>query len=385
MKKFNAFIITGKNLRRAAACTAAAAVLIFTAVLLIRSREPESVAVFSQQQEQTADSSYSDILEQGLPSQEQSSGIKKIISDILGFDKDKPETIIQSSSAVFDDGSTLKNEETQTEEAETETVNTPEPTPVPETSDNTALPSHDIIAAASGLKINNATNYSVDVDAMCAENLEINLTLDAPEVLIVHTHTTECYNGDEMTGESERTTNPEQNMCRIGDIIAETLNSYGIQTVHDTTIHDYPTYQGAYTRALETIEKNMEQYPSIKVVLDVHRDAYIYNDGSKLRVSTEVNGSDAAQVMLVLGTDSMGLYHPYWRENLKLAAKVQNAAETMYPGIMRPINLRRERFNMHVTKGSLLLEMGSNGNSLEEAEASAAYIGKALAAALLNG
>lgn len=383
MRKFNAFIITGKHLRRAAACTAAAAVLVCTAVLIIHGREPQSVAVFSSQ-EQQKEEGYSEILEQGLPSQEESRSVKDIIADILGFDTDKPETIIQSASAVFDN--TQENQQNSADTTpESENVSTPEPQPTDAPADDSELPDHKTIAAASGLKINNATNYSVDVDAMCAEELAIDLTLDAPEVLIVHTHTTECYNGDEMTGESERTTNPDQNMCRIGDIIAETLNSYGIQTIHDTTIHDYPTYQGAYTRALETIEKNMEQYPSIKVVLDVHRDAYIYNDGSKLRVSTEVNGSDAAQVMLVLGTDSMGLYHPYWRENLKLAAKVQNAAETMYPGIMRPINLRRERFNMHVTKGSLLLEMGSNGNSLAEAEASAKYIGKALAAALLNG
>lgn len=381
MKKFNALIITGKHLRRAAAITAVSAVLILTAVLLIRGREIQSVAVFSPQ-ETPSDDSYSDILEQGLPSQEEKHSIKNVISALLGFDTDKPETIIQSSSAVFESET---SEQAPANDQAPQPETTPEPQPTDEPSDDKELPDHKAIAVASGLKINNATNYDVDVDAMCAEDLSIELTLDAPEVLIVHTHTTECYNGDEMTGESERTTNPEQNMCRIGDIIAETLNSYGIQTVHDKTIHDYPTYQGAYTRALETIEKNMEQYPSIKVVLDVHRDAYIYNDGSKLRVSAEVNGKDSAQVMLVLGTDSMGLYHPYWKENLKLAAKVQNAAEIMYPGIMRPINLRRERFNMHVTKGSLLLEMGSNGNSLEEAEAAAGYIGKALAAALLNG
>ena len=123
----------------------------------------------------------------------------------------------------------------------------------------------------------------------------------------------------------------------------------------------------------------------MKVVIDLHRDAYVYPNGTKLRVEADVNGESCAQVMLVLGTDSMGLYHPYWRTNLSLAAKIQSAADVMYPGMMRPINLRRERFNMHVTKGSLLVEIGSNGNTLTEAKTAAENLGTAIAAALLNG
>ena len=312
-----------------------------------------------------------------MPSDNNDKSLKDILYGILGFDKDKPETIIKDSSSAI-------REASETTDTPSETIETQ--TPVPdEVNDETDLPSHEQIINASGLKLNNATNYNVDLDSLCAAELPVKLNFDEPEVLIVHTHTTECYDGDAMSGESERTTNPDSNMCAVGDMMAKTLEEYGIKCIHDTTIHDYPTYQSAYTRTLETINKNMEKYPSIKVVLDVHRDAYIYNDGSKLRVAAEVNGSETAQVMLVLGTDSMGLYHPYWRDNLTLAAKIQNAAEIMYPGLMRPINLRRERFNMHVTRGSLLLEMGSNGNTLAEAKSSAVYIAKAIAAALING
>ena len=135
---------------------------------------------------------------------------------------------------------------------------------------------------------------------------------------------------------------------------------------------------------MKTIEKNIEEHPQIKVVLDIHRDAYVYADGSKLRVAKEINGNSTAQVMLVLGTDSMGLTHDNWRDNLTFAAKIQNTAELMYPTLMRPLNLRRERFNTHITKGSLLLEIGSNGNSIEEAERAAEYIGKAIATVLIN-
>ena len=248
------------------------------------------------------------------------------------------------------------------------------------------LPEHDAIIAANGLKINNATGYSVDLDALAAQPSEVKAALtDAPEVLIMHTHTTECYIGDEMSGESERTTNENYNVCAVADVLAGSIEAYGIHTVHDKTIHDYPSYQGSYTRALNTITEDMKKYPSVKVVIDLHRDAYVYPDGTKLRVAANVNGRETAQAMLVLGTDSMGLYHPYWRANLSLAAKIQSAAEIMYPGMMRPINLRRERFNMHVTKGSILIEVGSNGNTLAEAKAAAENLGAAIAAALING
>lgn len=393
MRKFRTYVITKKGIYRAAAAAAViAAFSLGTAAVVKNIPEPaeqEAVTAYSPAEDEL----YKAILDDGLPENDGGSGIGDMIKRIFGFDADKPDTIIESSSAVLE----AAGQPGSSERPEADTENKSDPVPSPEhgqeqeqkqdiiKSAASKLPSHEEITASAGLEINNATNYSVDIDAMCAGELASRLTLDAPEVLIVHTHTTECYDGDAMSGESERTTNPDQNMCAVGDIIAQTLEAHGIQTIHDTTIHDYPTYQSAYTRTLETINKNIEQYPSIKVVLDVHRDAYIYNDGSKLRVCAEVNGGETAQVMLVIGTDSMGLYHPHWRDNLTLAAKVQNAAELMYPGMMRPINLRRERFNMHVTRGSLLLEVGSNGNSLAEAKTAAVYIADAIAAALLNG
>ena len=78
----------------------------------------------------------------------------------------------------------------------------------------------------------------------------------------------------------------------------------------------------------------------------------------------------------------MGLWHENWQENLKFAAKIQNAAEIMYPGVMRPINLRKERFNEHMTKGSLILEVGSNGNTLAQAKEGGKDVARAIAAVL---
>lgn len=165
-------------------------------------------------------------------------------------------------------------------------------------------------------------------------------------------------------------------------MICRVLEENGIKTVHDTTYHDYPSYQGSYTRALSTIETQLKNNPSIEIVLDVHRDAFIYSDGSKLAVTCEENGISTAQVMLVVGTNSMGLWHENWQENLKFAAKIQNAAEIMYPGVMRPINLRKERFNEHMTKGSLILEVGSNGNTLAQAKEGGKDVARAIAAVL---
>lgn len=374
MKRVRIFVLNSKKIKKAAIgatsliAISAAAGLCLTA----KSSLPKAVPAFSPQ----------DILAEGMPHEDEPFDIKEVISGILGFDTGKPETIIESSSELFKTANATAAPTPSAADYETEPEND-----APKTNKSLPqLPSHDEITSAHGLDINNATHYEVDLDALAATPLESNLELNkTPEVLVMHTHTTECYKGDEMSGESERTTNENYNVCAVADIMCSVLEDYGIETLHDKTIHDYPSYQGSYTRALKTITADLEKYPSVKVIIDLHRDAYVYPDGTKLRVATEIEGQTAAQAMLVLGTDSMGLSHPYWKTNLALAAKIQSAAEIMYPGMMRPINLRRERFNMHATKGSLLIEVGSNGNTLDEAKRTAQYLGTAIAAALLNG
>lgn len=356
MNGFKTYIITKKTLIKfGIILSLIISLIIFLIILISKPENSDTVTAFSHNAE--------NILDKGVVSDNDSLTAKKVVNSILGFDTDDPVSIIESSGKEFESPSPAP------------TINIPTPTP------EKSITQDKII---SDLKINNATNYEIDLKTLSKKPLDIKLELNEPEVLIVHTHTTECYNGHEMTGESERTTNEKYNMCHIGEIISETLSSHGIKTIHDKTIHDYPSYQGAYTRALKTIEKNLNEHPSIKVVLDIHRDAYVYADGSKLRVATQINGEDVAQVMLVLGTDSMGLSHPDWESNLTFATKIQNSAQKMYPNMMRPLNLRRERFNMHMTKGSLLLEIGSNGNSMAESEKAAVNIARAIADVLLN-
>ena len=373
--KFKAIVITKKKILVFTALAVCAAICAASAWLAPK----RSVSVFNAQ-----DMAYEEILSQGLPdSSEKKLDIKKWIGKLIGFDIDEPETIISEYSAAFDGTTYEENYGAEDNISETEIAENADDAP----QNGSALPEPPMpdkaqICSSVGLKLNNATEYNLDIDAMCAEELSIKVDGDGPQVLVLHTHTTECYDGDEMNGETERNTDDSVNVVAVGNEICAVLEENGIKTVHDTTYHDYPSYQGSYTRALTTIDTQLKNNPSIKVVLDVHRDAFIYPDGSKLKVSCEENGESTAQVMIVAGTDSMGLWHDNWRENLKFAAKIQNAAEIMYPGLMRPINLRTERFNEHMTKGSLILEVGSNGNTLEQAKAGGRDVARVIAAVL---
>lgn len=166
--------------------------------------------------------------------------------------------------------------------------------------------------------------------------------------------------------DNHRTLESEKNMLRIGDEIAEVLTAKGISVVHDRNLYDYPNYSGAYNRSLASIENYLAQYPTISFVLDVHRDAVEDADGNeyKLLCAEEPN---AAQLEFVIGSDGGGLSHDKWRENVKLACAVQENLLAQYPTLMRPIVVRNSRYNQHMTTGSLLLEVGTAGNSLEEA------------------
>ncbi len=333
-----------------------------------------AIAVFND-----TDEKYAELLAQSLPDgRDATPDIWGFICKIAGFDTRQPHTLLENSSAIFND---IDNET-----ADVRDDKVTEEEYIPETTDEPTniLPTFSQICTASEISVNNATQYVADAAGACAEPLYIKPTDDGPQVLIVHTHTTECYDGDGMIGEGDRSTDETKNMTAVGARIKSVLEEYGIECVHDTTVHDYPTYQGAYTRELNTVRENLGKYPSVKVVLDVHRDAFVYSDGSKLKVEFDVNGENTAKVMLVCGTDALGLEHTYWRENFKFAAKIQNAAQIMYPDMMRPINLRKERFNMHTTTGSLILEVGANGNTLEQALKGGENVARAIAAVLLN-
>ncbi len=219
--------------------------------------------------------------------------------------------------------------------------------------------------------IRNETNFGINVEEFLRDSLNLNMKGNDPKVLIVHTHTTESYSPEGAStytaGKSDRSLDESQNMIAVGEAVCAVFNKNGIKAIHDKTVHDHPSFNGSYASSLKTIEGYLAKYPSICIVLDLHRDAFVYENGSKAKFVTNIDGKDAAQLMLVVGTNGGGLDHENWRENMKLALKLQNHIIKKYPSLMRGVNLRKERFNGHATPGSMIIEVGSSGNTLSEA------------------
>ena len=219
--------------------------------------------------------------------------------------------------------------------------------------------------------LGNETSYSVNIEEMLSSPLSIDISKKGPKVLVIHTHGSESYSPQGSviydTTSSDRNTDTEKNVVKVGEVLCQILNEKGIQTLHDKTLHDYPSYNGSYASSLKSMEKYIKKYPSIQIVLDIHRDSIVYSDNSKAKAVCDIDGKTAAQLMFVVGTDEKGLTHPNWRENLKTAIHFQDAINQRYPNLMRHINLRQERFNGHTTPGSMIIETGTSGNTLTEA------------------
>lgn len=232
--------------------------------------------------------------------------------------------------------------------------------------------------------LKNTTPLKIDLKEFVNGNININLEKNnQPQVLIMHTHATESYllhNENYYTeNDKSRTTDNAYNMVALGKIICDRLNAQGIVTIHDTTQHDNPSYNESYSRAANTIKNYLKQYPSIKIVIDLHRDAIAENDTDKVKLTTEIDGKKAAQIMLVSGSQSgVVTTFPNWKENLKLAVKLQQTLESTYPTLARSIRLVSKHYNQNLTTGSLLIEIGTDGNTFEEAKYSTELLSNAL-------
>ena len=260
-----------------------------------------------------------------------------------------------------------------------------EPASIPEATPNaTEIPmiQSEVRKVDKGLKISNSTSFDVKPEDFLNLPLAFKLDNKYPEVLIVHTHTTESYSEDTyVPGAPDRNLDETKNISAVGKAAAAIFEKNGIKTVHDATVHDYPSYNGAYQRAAATITKNLQNNSGIKVVLDIHRDGITRDDGTKVKLVTDIGGLPTAQIMLVVGTNA-NLQHDNWKENFKFASKIQAKAIEMYPSLMRPIDLREERFNEQLTKGSLIVEVGTNGNTIEEAIRGAESIAEVISVVL---
>lgn len=233
------------------------------------------------------------------------------------------------------------------------------------------------------VSLQNATGYQPDLEALLLSPLEWQLTGEQPTVLILHTHATESYTQSEGCAYTPssyyRTLEEQYNVTRVGAHLAQCLQDRGIRVLHDTTYHDYPAYTGSYSNSRKTVRDYLEEDPSICLVLDIHRDALEDDGGHQLPAALEVRGETVAQLMLVMGTDAGSLHHPDWQQNLALALKLHTQLERRTPGLCRPIQLRRERFNQDLSAGALLVEVGAAGNTLPQALAAAELLAEAVA------
>ncbi|MBQ6540804.1 MAG: stage II sporulation protein P [Oscillospiraceae bacterium] len=238
------------------------------------------------------------------------------------------------------------------------------------------------------LEIRNKTGYAVDIGKLLGEELDLHIDPSSPQVLIIHTHGSEAYtpDGDDnyIPSDPSRTEDKSHNMIRVGDRLAELLTDRGISVLHDRELYDYPSYKGSYNRSMASIERYLEDYPDIKVVLDLHRDALEDENGNIHRIFCEQEGEPCSNILLISGTDYSGLDHPRWRENLKFALHLQADMDEKYPGLTRPLKLSQYRYNQQATTGSLIVEVGTNGNTLRESLRAIEYFADCLGDVLLR-
>ena len=243
--------------------------------------------------------------------------------------------------------------------------------------------------------INNATGYSPDTKMLLDKALDsrqevVRLSAQkSPVVLIIHTHATEAYSDDgakyvEDINGFARTSDTQKSVVAVGETVSNVLNKKGIPTVHCKILHDNVQYKDSYARAEETVRKYLEEFPSIKLVIDIHRDSIVKSSGEIVRPVTEMNGKPLAQMMCVVGSDWKGEECPNWENNLSLALKLRESLENKCQNVCRPVFLKGNTYNQELAKYSLLVEIGSSGNSLEEAQRSAELLGISLSELILK-
>ncbi len=253
-----------------------------------------------------------------------------------------------------------------------------------------------IITLPSGAQIRNCTEEdNAELLAEFAELSELSgnsengstSLADEPQVLIYHTHTSESFlpYGDGYDSDYPiRSSDCSRNITAVGDALCEALARRGISSVHDCRVHDYPMFTGAYYRSAETLLEDLEEYPSIKIAIDLHRDGIQNDDASVAAPVAEINGKTAAQFMIITGCDSPETVIPDYIKNFRIACLIQDSAEELYPTLARPVLFDYRDYNQSLFAGSVLIEVGSQGNSLGEAVYTGELLGDVLAKAVYS-
>ena len=205
----------------------------------------------------------------------------------------------------------------------------------------------------------------LDASKLLTEDLSIRKNPQVPQILIYHTHSQEEF-VDSVPGDTETS------IVGMGEVLAEALRGYGYQVIHDTGVYDLidgvPDRSAAYDYARVAVENILQEYPTIEVIIDLHRDGV---DGQKF--VTEIDGKPTSMIMFFNGISRNSqdepiayLANPYTQQNLAFSLQLELAAREKYPGYTRNIYLKAERFNLHLRPRSLLVEAGTQLNTVEE-------------------
>lgn len=297
-------------------------------------------------------------------------------SEYISLPKTEPETEENSffGSMLEETAIILPEENTQTQVFSEQNYNVEQPT----------VMAMNLSRGSDKVYSSNETQLNIDTEALSRENYPIKAELtEQPLVLILHTHGTECYIDSTPDGQV-RSTDKNKNVVRVGKELAEILNNFGISTIHSETMHDELSYITAYNSSKKEAQEYLAAFPSIKYIIDLHRDALPDSSGSRVKGVCEQGGELAAQVMFVVGTNAGGGNHPNFLDNLTVTSHIQAEMNSLYPSLARPINVRNVIFNQNICSGSFILEVGSDANTLSEALSAIELFGRAFAGVVLE-
>lgn len=238
--------------------------------------------------------------------------------------------------------------------------------------------------AVADFFVRDQSSAELDLETELEESPSVSFLRDGSvEILIYHTHTSEAYSMLDAdfyyTDLQTRTDDPKQSVVAVGEALKQELEAMGFGVVHDTTVND-TLFNGSYARSWEVIQKNLEEHPGIQVTIDLHRDSMTTESGTKYKPTVTIEGRKAAQVMLLAGCDADSSWgdFPDWQQNLRLELRVQQKLSQLYPGLARPLDFSDCKYNMNATTGSMLIEVGTEVNTVSEARYSGQLLGKAL-------
>ena len=301
----------------------------------------------------------------------------KLLNTIIGLELsavNATEKIVENIEVNNEVGQNVKNEKDESEdenkkEKEVEFAKGKEETKV-----TTKNPIADAFTKRyKGVKIKNETGYDLSDEDLNYDKLKI----DKSNIIIFHTHTCESYTSSKKysytpTG-NFRTTDLKYSVARVGDELTKYLKKYNFNVTHNKTYHDYPAYNGSYSRSLSTVSGILKKTKA-DIIIDLHRDAI--GNYSGYAPTVKIGDDECAQIMFVIGTDRGKLKHPNWKSNLRFAIKMQELANKEYPGLFKPIIVRNSRYNQHLGKAACIIEVGSTGNKLEQCLNSMKYLSK---------